>query len=144
MTSHMIIAAVDLVHKDSDKRVIEEAIVLAGAHGATVEVVFVIPDHQNSFAQNYIPEDMREQVLIDARQELSAYVKQFEWGGVDHSTKVLRGVVYEELIERAEKHEARFVVIGAARPGLRDLFIGPNAARVSRHAPCSVLVVRPI
>ena len=37
---------------------------------------------------------------------------------------------------------ATLIVIGAHRPDLKDYLLGPHAARVVRHAECSVLVVR--
>lgn len=142
MAKKKIIAAVDLVHKTSDSKVVTEAISLAQTHDADVEVVFVIPDQQSTFAQTYIPADMRERVEVEAREELATYADGFPWGDLGHSTQVLHGVVYEKIIEHADQQQASFIVIGANRPTVADLFIGPNAARVSRHALCSVLVVR--
>ena len=143
MTKPKILAAVDLVHKDSDAAVIHEAILLAKAHDHEVEVVFVIPDQENSYAQNYIPADMHQQVVDDAVRDLQAYAAGFDWQGVAHDSQVLRGVVYEKLIEHADTLSAGFVVIGASKPSVTDLLIGPNAARVARYAGCSVMVVRP-
>ncbi|WP_299483617.1 universal stress protein [uncultured Roseibium sp.] len=143
MADVKIIAAVDLHHRESDACVVREAIMLAQSHEAAVELVFVIPDQQNTYVQAYIPDEMRDQVEVDARKDLAAYAGQFDWQDVPHSTDVLRGVVYEKLIEHADLQAARFIVIGASRPTVKDLFIGPNAARVSRFASCSVLVVRP-
>lgn len=143
MATCKIIAAVDLHHREADSCVVQEAIMLAQSHGAEVELVFVIPDEQNTYVQAYIPEDMRNQVEIDARRDLSVYAADFDWGSVPHKTEVLRGGVYEKLIGHADALSARFIVIGASRPSVKDLFIGPNAARVSRFASCSVLVVRP-
>jgi nucleotide-binding universal stress UspA family protein len=143
MATVKIIAAVDLHHRESDACVVHEAIMLAQSHEATVELVFVIPDQQNTYVQAYIPDDMRDQVEVDARKDLDAYAGEFDWNGISCTTKVLRGVVYEKLIEHADELSARFIVIGANRPTVKDLFIGPNAARVSRFASCCVLVVRP-
>ncbi len=143
MTQPRILAAVDLVHKGSDTHVIHEAILLARTHAAAVEVVFVIPDQGHSYVQDFIPPDMRKQVRHEAERDLATYVAGFDWQDVAHDIKVLRGVVYDQLIQRAEDLSVHFVVIGAAKPSVKDLLIGPNAARVSRHANCSVLVVRP-
>ena len=143
MTKQKIIAAVDLVHKQSDASVIEEAILLAKTHNHEVEVVFVVPDEANSYAQEYIPADMRQQVIKDAQRDLDLYADNFDWQGISYDCAILRGVVYEKLIEHADTHNASFVVIGASKPTVKDLLIGPNAARVSRYAACSVLVVRP-
>ena len=143
MPNVKIIAAVDLHHRDWDSCVVREAIMLAQSHGAEVELVFVIPDQQNSYVQEYIPADMRERVEVDARKDLDAYAAEFDWQGVPFTTRILRGVVYETLIEHADQLQARFIVIGANKPKVKDLFIGPNAARVARYASCCVLVVRP-
>ena len=143
MTRSKILAAVDLVHKDSDAHVVHEAISLARSHDSTVEVIFVIPDQELSYVQGYIPAEMHQQVLIEAEDDLAAYCADFNWHGVAHKTRVLRGVVYEQLINYADDQSASFVVIGASKPSVRDFLIGPNAARVSRYARCSVLVVRP-
>ena len=40
------------------------------------------------------------------------------------------------------KAEADLIVVGSHRPAMRDYLLGTNAARVVRHAHCSVLVAR--
>ncbi len=52
------------------------------------------------------------------------------------------GTVYEVILDMAEKVEADLIVMASHRPELQDYLLGPNAARVVRHAKCSVLVVR--
>jgi nucleotide-binding universal stress UspA family protein len=42
----------------------------------------------------------------------------------------------------AEKAGADLVVVGSHRPAMKDYLLGTNAARVVRHARCSVLVAR--
>lgn len=143
MPSVKIVVAVDLEHKSADRAVVREAILLARTHGAGVEMVYVIPDPQNSFVQNYIPVEMQKRVQTDAEAELAAFAGEFDWQGIPHNDIVLRGVVYDALVEHCATADVRFIVIGASRPGRPHFFIGPNAARVARHAHCSVLVVRP-
>jgi nucleotide-binding universal stress UspA family protein len=55
---------------------------------------------------------------------------------------VVTGNTYDEILRVAEADGAALIVIGAHQPDLRDYLLGPNAARVVRHAKCSVLVVR--
>ena len=66
--------------------------------------------------------------------------------GAERSASVRRiisvGNVYEEVLKTARINEADLIVIGAHRPDLKDFLLGPNAARVVRHANCSVYVVR--
>ena len=46
------------------------------------------------------------------------------------------------ILHLAEQLEADLIVLASHRPEMRDWLIGANAARVVRHARCSVLVVR--
>jgi nucleotide-binding universal stress UspA family protein len=62
--------------------------------------------------------------------------------GMTANHLVGEGNVYEAVLTMAEQREIDLIVIGAHRPELRDYLLGPNAARVVRHAKCSVLVVR--
>ena len=55
---------------------------------------------------------------------------------------IAEGTIYERIIHCAEKTSADLIIMGAHRPELKDYLLGPNAARVVRHAECSVLVVR--
>jgi len=59
---------------------------------------------------------------------------------VQHITA--HGSIYEEIIAAADSCKADLIVIGSHRPALKDYLLGPNAARVVRHARQSVLVVR--
>lgn len=143
MSGKTILAAVDLQHEESDNHVAAEALALARSHDADLHLVFIIPDQHHSYVQNYIPAEMKAQVAIDAKKELQAFAENLDNGNIAVSLDVLRGSVYEETISFADKISADFIVIGSNRPGVKDLFIGPNAARVARHANCSVLIVRP-
>ena len=42
----------------------------------------------------------------------------------------------------AEDDKVDLIIIASHKPGLQDYFLGSTAARVVRHASCSVLVVR--
>lgn len=47
-----------------------------------------------------------------------------------------------EIVDYAEANDVDCVVMQSHRPGLVDYFLGSTAARVVRHAPCSVHVIR--
>ena len=55
---------------------------------------------------------------------------------------VENGTVYREIVEAAKDLDIEHIVMGANRPSLADYLLGPNSARVARHAGCSVTVVR--
>ena len=50
--------------------------------------------------------------------------------------------IYAEVLGVAEEAEADLVVLGSHRPAMKDYLLGTNAARIVRHAHCSVLVAR--
>ena len=50
--------------------------------------------------------------------------------------------IYAEVLGVAEEAEADLVVLGSHRPAMKVYLLGTNAARVVRHARCSVLVAR--
>ena len=52
------------------------------------------------------------------------------------------GVVYEEILDLAEELDVDQIVMTAHRPSVSERLLGTNAARVVRHAKCSVQVVR--
>jgi universal stress protein A len=55
------------------------------------------------------------------------------------------GVPWECIVNRAKLDNAGLIVMGThGRSGLKRMFIGSVAERVVQHAPCSVMVVRPV
>jgi nucleotide-binding universal stress UspA family protein len=58
------------------------------------------------------------------------------------TTAVRFGGTYQEILAHAEKIGAELIVIGSHKPNVADYLLGSTAARVVRHARCSVYVVR--
>ena len=48
----------------------------------------------------------------------------------------------KKILETAEDEGADLIIIASHQPGIQDYFLGSTAARVVRHAQCSVLVTR--
>jgi len=46
------------------------------------------------------------------------------------------------VLEEAEACKADLIVMGSHRPAMATYLLGSNAARIVRHAPCSVMVLR--
>jgi nucleotide-binding universal stress UspA family protein len=62
--------------------------------------------------------------------------------GLDVTGKVTDGQPYEEICRLAFEENADLIVIGThGESGLRQFFIGSEAYRVIKHAPCPVLTV---
>lgn len=60
----------------------------------------------------------------------------------DMTAVLLKGHSGRAITEYAEKNNADCIIVGSHKPGLLDYFLGSTAARIVRHAPCSVHVLR--
>lgn len=136
-----ILLPVDLTAETSWRKALPAALRLGGP-GATLHVVAVVPDFGMSMVGGYFEKGFEKKALQDVGEKLTAWAAQNVPQGVDVHPHVLHGRIYDEIIAAAAKLEVDAVVLAAHRPELSDYLLGPNAARVVRHAPCSVFVVR--
>ncbi len=56
--------------------------------------------------------------------------------------KVARGHAGRDIVDFADRHEVDCIVMASHRPVFSDHLLGSTAARVVRHASCSVHVIR--
>jgi nucleotide-binding universal stress UspA family protein len=94
-----------------------------------------------SVVGSYFPADFEQKALAAAKTKLVEIVDGAKLG-VDVSAHVAHGTIYEEIIAVADRLDVDVIVMSSHRPELKDYLIGPNAARVVRHARQSVFVVR--
>jgi nucleotide-binding universal stress UspA family protein len=137
-----ILLTVDLDDKDSWSKALPLAISNAETHGATLSVMTVVPDFGMSLVGQYFPKDHIEKVMKEANKRLHELVSERVPAGMQVQHIVRQGTVYEMVLLTAKEIEADLIIIASHRPALKDYLLGPNAARVVRHANCSVLVVR--
>lgn len=141
MTEH-ILCAVDLTHMDDARTLLIEADKLASFYGATLSVVTVLPDYGSSWVGSFFKEGTLKgaaQAASDALHKLVSEVLP-DREGVQHIVEI--GVVYEEVLRAIEQSKADLVIVGSNKPDLADKVLGPNSARISRHAPVSTLILR--
>lgn len=136
-----IMLPVDLSDEHSWRRPLEEALHLVGG-GGVLHVVSVLPDFGFASIGGYFREGFEKQALHDFGTALSDWVAENVPQEVAVHPHVLHGKIYDEILRAADKLKVDVIVIAAHRPELRDYLLGPNAARVVRHAKQSVYVVR--
>lgn len=137
-----ILLPIDLNNVDSQAKAVETAIGLARAFGSRVHVQTIVPDFGMSIVASYFPEGFETKALENAKQALHAFVKRTFPEDVPVQHIVGHGSIYQEILRCAKEVGAELIVMASHRPDLEDYLIGPNASRVTRHADCSVLVVR--
>lgn len=118
----------------------ETGAVLAACHvlPSMADLSAFFPERALSNAEDTAPEDAEVQkgLAERARSELGLELNQIF---------IERGSAYAEIVRRAEAWQADFIVMGShGRTGLSRAVLGSVAERVVQHAPCSVLIARPI
>ena len=122
-----------------------EAVDLATASGATLTVVYVMPQvifHPDWAADVEETLDVSE-VIEEAQQVLATMTEPYRRTGIRLTEKVLAGGPHVEIVRLAHQLGAELIVMGAhgttdGQPAL----LGSVAEKVVRDAPCSVLTVR--
>ena len=138
-----ILLPIDLQHESSWIRALPNALELCRTHGASLHMMTVVPGFGMSIVGQFFPEGYEEKVNAEVMEKLHAFVKDNVPEGVQVQHIVGEGNIYESILNVAGQVEADLIIMASHRPELQDYLLGPNAARVVRHARCSVLVVRP-
>lgn len=95
----------------------------------------------------HLPGDVRHDALVVARSELEAWRREAEEQvGAAVVARTVSGVPWSEIVAIANDDATiEAIVMGThGRSGISRALIGSVAERVVRHAPCSVLIVRPL
>ena len=137
-----ILLPIDLGDPGSSKKALSVAVNLCQGAGAKLHVLAVVPGMGMSIISQYFPKDFEEKSLAGAKTQLNDYIGANIPSGLANQAIVANGTIYEEILRVAAETGCDLIVMTANRPELKDYLLGPNAARVVRHAKQSVLVVR--
>ena len=145
------LAPIDLEDETLSAGVIEKTVQMAtGVPGAKIYLMTVIPGISPGIDQRYaVRGEMQgsaeyplQQWKDEAAKELQDIANKNVPKEMQGGIVVENGTVYREVVEAAKDLNIEHIVMGAHRPSLADFLLGPNSARVARHAGCSVTVVR--
>ncbi|WP_417683780.1 universal stress protein [Roseibium sp.] len=137
-----ILVPVDLAEASSWRKSLPVAKAMAKTFGSDVHVVAVVPDFGKSIVGSYFPKDYEGDALKAAGEMLKQFINDHFEGDLKVKGHIAHGTIYEEINRAADKLNCDLIVLASHRPELKDYLLGPNAARVVRHANQSVLVVR--
>ena len=132
-----ILVPIDMAHIVEGKANIDIATehAAAGAKIILLNVVEEIP----GWAAAELPANLLEDSRAKVEAELKAIAKA---SGMKMDAMVRSGHAYRTILDVAEEKNVDLIIIASHRPGLQDYFLGSTAAKVVRHAKCSVLVIR--
>lgn len=136
-----ILVPVDL-HSEADcESLIKSAVDIAEKFDAELTFVNVIDvDLDSSMVDRF--DDIQNAYAKAARAQLENTIKKYVPTKTDANVLVLNGRSYSKVVEAADDLEADLIVIHAHKPAMKEFLLGMTAARVVRHAHCSVWVVR--
>jgi len=137
-----ILVPIDLGEESSWSKALPTAEKLALTFGAELHVVTVVPDFGKSIVGSFFSKDYEAQALEKAGEMLKTFLEEHNPHNQTIKGHIAHGTIYEEIAKTADKLNSDLIVLSSHRPELKDYLLGPNAARVVRHANQSVMVVR--
>ena len=136
-----VLLAIDLGDEHSWKKALPRAIEMRGDSG-NLHLLTVLPEFGLSLISQYFPDNFEQTTLTAAKDSLRAFIDNNVPKDVPSRAIVAQGRAYEQILRVADEIGCDAIVMAAGNPDLAQYLLGPNAARVVRHATCSVLVVR--
>lgn len=132
-----ILVPIDLAHSELAGKLLDAANRLGGK-GARIILLNVVEDVP-AYVAAQLPDNMFVQIQRNARKELEDIATA---APISAEVEVRTGHPSTAILDAAEDGGADVIVVASHKPGLQDYLLGSTAARVVRHAKCSVFVLR--
>jgi len=137
-----ILLSIDLNDETSWTATLQTALVMCRTFDASLHLVHVIAEVPEAVVKLYLPDDNTEKLTNKFAEMMAAFIDEYIPEEFEATSHLCMGNIYSGILETAKKVEADLIIIGSHRPAMGSYLLGPNAARVVRHAESSVLVVR--
>lgn len=109
---------------------------------AKLWVLSVVPNFGLGVVEEYFPAGWSKEVSKKTLEELERITKKHFPSDITPQLLVDKGAIYQVILDYAHKLEIDLIVMSAHNPKRKDYLLGPNVARVARHAEVSVLINR--
>lgn len=132
-----ILVPVESSHIDESAATIE----MASSYGNDETKIHLLNvfDEIPKWASMNLPKDVVNESIQLIENGLQSIAKE---AGEQVDSEVRVGHSYKTILEVAEEINADLIIIASHQPDVQDYFLGSTAAKVVRHARCSVLVLR--
>jgi nucleotide-binding universal stress UspA family protein len=138
-----VLVPLDIHDPENCAQILEQLPHLCAGAETKVQLLTVLPqDESLGWAKQFVPEGFVDGLIEDATNLLENMAQSLRDLDIVSCVMVTSGNTYVETLRIAEQQRADLIVIGSGRDELKDFLLGPSAARIVRHADCSVLVVR--
>ena len=122
------------------------ALSMAGKYDSKLIVIHVInePVDLRSFYVPHISFDkLEEEIEQGAEKLMEKFCRTHMQDFNNFETYVLPGIPYDEIIKKAESHNADLIIMGThGRTGLDHVLFGSTAEKVVRKSPIPVMTIR--
>ena len=135
-----ILVPIDIAQSERVKSALEAANKLALAHDSKLVLLHVV-EQLPGYVLTEVPKGFRDSMMEGATAEIKKFVATQELPATAQ-VLVREGHVYHPILSVAREVGADLIVIASHNPVMADYLLGSVAARVVRHAHCSVLVLR--
>lgn len=95
-------------------------------------------EHLPAYATEYLPDHYQDGARAEIKRQLALLADGVE----DATLCVVEGHSGRTILDWVNEHPVDLIVVASHRPGMQDLFLGSTAARIVRHTPCAVHVLR--
>ncbi len=106
------------------------------AEAGSISVLTVLEEIP-SFVESYFPKEQMQESISEFEDALKSAI-----ASQSISTHVVTGHPTNSILDWAKNNKVDCIIVSSHRPGLSDYLLGSTAARVVRHANCSVVVLR--
>lgn len=132
-----ILVPIDMSHVVEGKASIN----LAAQHAADGAIIILLNviEEIPTWAAAQLPANIIEDSFEATKTEMKAIANA---SSMKTEVEVRSGHSYNTILDVAKEKNVDLIIIASHSPGLQDYFLGSTAAKVVRHAKCSVLVVR--
>lgn len=138
-----ILLPIDINDADSWEKTLPACIsIIKDDPEAKLWIISVIPNYGLGGVEEYFPKGWLKNISSKTKSELKKIVEKNVPEDIKPNLLVDRGVVYQVILDKAAELEADLIVMSANHPHRKDFLLGPNVARVARHAEASVLIKR--
>ena len=125
---------------NANSEAVAMAVNIAKTNGAKI-ILFHVNETMPGYVSAHLPADFTKEAMKTTMADLSATAEKH---GVDKECEIVvrSGNPAAEILEFAGEAGVDIIVMASHDPVIADYLLGSVAARVVRHAHCSVLVVR--
>ena len=137
-----IMVPIDLSDSDGGEGVMRQAKQIAECYSAQLTLVSVVEPIPPIVAFQ-MPKEYGQKARDTVKQELAKLAQKVGLAEGSYTTASRHGHVYHEILDVAQELKPDLILIGSHDPEASDYLLGSVAARIVRHAGCSVFVIRP-